>query len=108
METTPKPKFSQNFIAILCGGSGPRLWPLSTASNPKQFLPVLSPDSLLTQTINRALKIVPLDHIYIVTNRNYQQTIKIHLPVNFPSQNIILVTSEKKHSYGHALHQLNN
>jgi len=95
METTPKPNHTQNFIAILCGGSGPRLWPLSTASNPKQFLPVLSSDSLLTQTVNRALKIVPLDHIYIVTNHNYQQTIKIHLPTDFPSQNIILEPQKK-------------
>ncbi len=95
MEITPKPNHTQNFIAILCGGSGPRLWPLSKASNPKQFLPVLSPDSLLTQTVNRALKIVRLDHIYIVTNRKYQQTIKIHLPANFPPQNIIFEPQKK-------------
>jgi len=95
METTLKSKSSPNFIVILCGGSGPRLWPLSRTSNPKQFLNILSPDSLLSQTVNRALKIVPIDHIYIVTNRKYSQKIKKHTPANFPPQNIILEPQKK-------------
>ena len=38
---------------ILCGGSGSRLWPLSRASYPKQFLRLTGEDSLLQQTIKR-------------------------------------------------------
>ena len=39
---------------ILCGGSGTRLWPLSTSSLPKQFI-TIDGISLLQATINRIL-----------------------------------------------------
>ncbi len=39
---------------ILCGGAGTRLWPLSRKSYPKQFAPLLGPESLF-QTCARRL-----------------------------------------------------
>jgi mannose-1-phosphate guanylyltransferase/mannose-6-phosphate isomerase len=38
---------------ILAGGAGTRLWPLSTASRPKHFLPLVGNDSLFEQTLKR-------------------------------------------------------
>ncbi len=38
---------------ILCGGSGTRLWPLSRQSFPKQFVPLIDNESLLTLTLKR-------------------------------------------------------
>lgn len=38
---------------ILSGGSGTRLWPLSTPELPKQFVPLLSDDSLFAKTVKR-------------------------------------------------------
>ena len=38
---------------ILAGGSGTRLWPLSRADNPKQFLALSGEQSLLQSTISR-------------------------------------------------------
>lgn len=38
---------------ILSGGSGTRLWPLSTPDRPKQFLPLTGTDTLFQQTLNR-------------------------------------------------------
>ncbi|NCY07620.1 MAG: hypothetical protein EBX30_10565, partial [Betaproteobacteria bacterium] len=35
---------------ILCGGSGTRLWPLSRQQFPKQFVPLINGESLLTLT----------------------------------------------------------
>lgn len=38
---------------ILCGGVGSRLWPLSTALHPKQFLPLIAPEPMLAVTAHR-------------------------------------------------------
>jgi len=39
---------------ILSGGSGTRLWPVSTSSTPKQFQPLTGKDSMFLQTLDRA------------------------------------------------------
>ena len=64
---------------ILCGGSGTRLWPLSRAGFPKQFL-VLSGDgsskSLFQQAIKRVNAIanprIQLGSTFIVTNEDHR------------------------------------
>ena len=38
---------------VLCGGSGTRLWPLSRAMRPKQFISLLGPRSLFQMTLER-------------------------------------------------------
>ena len=38
---------------ILAGGSGTRLWPLSRAGHPKQFLALHSDRTMLQQTVAR-------------------------------------------------------
>lgn len=43
---------------IMCGGSGTRLWPLSRAQFPKQFLPLINDTSLLQDTLAR----LPIKH----------------------------------------------
>jgi mannose-1-phosphate guanylyltransferase/mannose-6-phosphate isomerase len=45
--------FTQIHPVILSGGSGTRLWPLSRASLPKQFLPLISEKTLFQETILR-------------------------------------------------------
>jgi mannose-1-phosphate guanylyltransferase/mannose-1-phosphate guanylyltransferase/mannose-6-phosphate isomerase len=40
---------------ILSGGSGTRLWPLSTPERPKQFLPLTGEASLFRQTLDRVM-----------------------------------------------------
>jgi len=41
------------FPTIMCGGSGTRLWPLSRAMYPKQFLALTSEQSMLQETLQR-------------------------------------------------------
>ncbi len=38
---------------VLCGGTGTRLWPLSRALYPKQFLPLAADETMLQQTLRR-------------------------------------------------------
>jgi len=54
---------------IMSGGSGSRLWPLSRALHPKQFLPLVSENTLLQETINR-LDDTCLDPIIICNNEH--------------------------------------
>ncbi|MEI8067857.1 MAG: mannose-1-phosphate guanylyltransferase [Candidatus Shapirobacteria bacterium] len=85
MEKTPKQK---HCILILCGGTGPRLWPLSRANNPKQFLSLFGKESLLEETVKRALKITSKDNIFIISNKNYFNKIA-KICKNIPKKNII-------------------
>ena len=38
---------------IMAGGSGTRLWPLSRAAHPKQFLKLYGDRTMLQQTVER-------------------------------------------------------
>ncbi len=46
-------KVSMLYPVILSGGSGTRLWPLSRAALPKQFLPLVSENTLFQETLLR-------------------------------------------------------
>jgi len=86
-----------HLLVILCGGTGPRLWPLSTTSNPKQFLSILSDKSLLEQTLNRLLHIAPQENIYVVTSNRNINHLK-NIASNFISPNHIIVEPDKKNT----------
>lgn len=55
---------------IMSGGSGSRLWPLSRAMHPKQFLPLLSQNTLLQETINRLDNVNCLNPLIICNNEH--------------------------------------
>jgi mannose-1-phosphate guanylyltransferase/mannose-6-phosphate isomerase len=55
---------------ILCGGSGTRLWPLSRAGFPKQFLCLTGTDSLFQQAVARLGKLGAAP--YIVSNEEHR------------------------------------
>jgi len=80
---------SNKYIAIMAGGIGSRFWPSSTAERPKQFLDILGiGKSLIRMTFERSLKLVPADHVFVVTNKKYKQLVKQHLP-ELPERNIL-------------------
>ena len=57
---------------ILCGGAGTRLWPLSEPQNPKQFLPLVSENSLLQDTMERLQRLpVPVAPPLVVCNQEH-------------------------------------
>lgn len=63
---------------ILCGGSGTRLWPISTNKLPKQFIKIFENESLFEKTIKRNKS----DSFTIIANSNHQDLVKNSLPDN--------------------------
>lgn len=84
-----------HYIVILCGGTGPRLWPLSRAYHPKQFLSLFGKKSLLEQTINRAQNIVPSKKIFIISNYRYQSKLEQYISKKIPRENLIYEPAKK-------------
>ncbi|MCB1754089.1 MAG: mannose-1-phosphate guanylyltransferase/mannose-6-phosphate isomerase [Gammaproteobacteria bacterium] len=56
---------------VLCGGSGTRLWPLSRKSYPKQFLSLVSNQSLFQDTLKRAAAVTSQKPL-VITNNEYR------------------------------------
>lgn len=74
---------------ILAGGSGTRLWPLSTKSLPKQFSKLLGNETMLQMTLSRLQGIPDLAPPIIITNKNHQHLVEEQL-INFKDKQIIL------------------
>jgi mannose-1-phosphate guanylyltransferase len=65
---------------ILAGGSGTRLWPLSTPQFPKQFLPLPSGKSMIQETLARVESLITPERSWVVTGRNMAELAHEHLP----------------------------
>jgi mannose-1-phosphate guanylyltransferase/mannose-6-phosphate isomerase len=57
---------------ILCGGSGTRLWPLSRSHLPKQFLPLVTTNTMLQETLLRLKGLDDLDAPIAVANEEHR------------------------------------
>lgn len=65
----------------MAGGIGSRFWPQSRVKQPKQFVDFFGMGkSLLRQTYERFLKVVPADNIIISTNLDYSDMVREQLP----------------------------
>lgn len=65
---------------ILAGGSGTRLWPLSTPTYPKQFLPLPSGKSMIQETLERVAPLVTPRQTWVVTGHKMANLVEEHLP----------------------------
>jgi mannose-1-phosphate guanylyltransferase/mannose-6-phosphate isomerase len=72
---------------LLAGGAGTRLWPLSSARRPKQFLPLLSEKSLLAETYERVLPLT--EEIFVATTENHADLVFSQLK-SLPADRIVL------------------
>jgi len=67
------------YAVILAGGIGSRFWPLSRSTTPKQLLSVVCDESLLQATIKRLNPLIPLKKVFVVTNEEQAELIRLHL-----------------------------
>ncbi len=64
---------------ILSGGSGTRLWPLSTAERPKQFLPLTADDTMFQLTVARTGDPVRFAPPIVVANGRHADMVESQL-----------------------------
>ncbi len=77
------------YVVIMAGGVGSRFWPASRDEMPKQFLDILGVGkSLLQLTCERFRRLVPVDHIMVVTHARYRDLVSAQLP-DLPGANIL-------------------
>jgi len=77
------------FAVIMAGGIGSRLWPRSRCTAPKQFLDLLSSQTMLQQTVDRIEPLIALARILVVAGRDYEPGVRDQLP-GFPASNFLV------------------
>lgn len=81
-------------ITILAGGVGSRLWPKSRLKTPKQLLALMGERSMLQQTMDRVLPLVPPERIYVLTGPDHAAAVAAQLP-ELSSENIFVEPSPR-------------
>ena len=83
-----------DYVFILAGGSGTRLWPASLKQRPKQFIKLVKGESLFQQSLKRAAAVKPASGIIVIALREQYDLIKddiencaeINVPVSILSE----------------------
>jgi len=81
--------FPDTYFVIMAGGKGERFWPLSTQFVPKPFVSLTGRKTLIELTVDRARRIVPLEHIFVVLGGEHLPIAKKCLP-RLPGENFII------------------
>ena len=76
------------YAVIMAGGVGSRFWPSSRRAHPKQFLDVFGEASMIQNTFARLQPLVEPDHVFVVTNTDYAEKTREHLPA-IPHANVL-------------------
>jgi mannose-1-phosphate guanylyltransferase len=81
--------FDNYFAVIMAGGSGTRLWPLSTKDHPKQSLKIAGNRSLFQHSVDRLLDLFPHERILVVTVKDQVPLLKLDCP-EIPFENYLI------------------
>ena len=76
------------YAVIIAGGSGERLWPLSTPERPKQFVTLFGGKPLIRHAMDRLEGLVEPSNVLVVTARSLVAQTKKALP-KLPAKNIL-------------------
>lgn len=80
---------------ILASGKGTRLAPLSTPSRPKQYLSLVTNETLVEDTVNRVRNFIEPNNIFVVTNIDHKD-LALSIFKDLPQENIILEPQMKE------------
>lgn len=76
-------------VVIIAGGSGTRLWPLSTHSYPKHLLRLTNENSLLQNTFERVSKLTDPEKVFVVSEASHSHHVVEQLS-GVPEENILI------------------
>ncbi len=79
---------SKRFVVIMAGGRGERFWPQSRLRRPKHLLPIVGDKPMLTQTVERLEGLVPVENVFIITNREQRDAVISVCPM-LPAENVV-------------------
>ena len=91
-------------IIINAGGSGTRLWPLSTSRFPKQFVNLIDDENFVQKTFQRLVQGFETNQIWLSTNLKFAELALNSLPLDFEKQHLLL-ESEKRDTFASILAQ---
>ena len=74
---------------IMAGGRGTRFWPRSRESKPKHLLDIISPKTIIQETVDRIKPLIKPNNILIVTGKKHARELMRQLP-EIPSENILI------------------
>lgn len=86
---------ANHFAIIMSGGKGTRLWPKSTESQPKQYIPLINNKSLLRLTSER-LGFIPEENVWVVTTED--QKLDVMREVEYIHENQITLEPEGRNT----------
>jgi mannose-1-phosphate guanylyltransferase len=81
-------------VVIIAGGSGTRLWPLSTHNYPKHLLRLTNERSLLQNTYARVQKLAGPDQVFVISEASHSHHVIEQLP-EVPKENILAEPSRR-------------
>lgn len=84
-----KDNYSKRYALILAGGKGTRLWPISTANKPKQYLNLYSDNIMINETIKRIETVFEYDNIFVITSIEQKELAERYIDYKIPRENII-------------------
>lgn len=76
-------------VVLIAGGSGTRLWPLSTSEYPKHLLALTNERSLLQNTFDRVSELTSLDKILVISEKSHIDHVYHQLP-ELSKENILV------------------
>ncbi len=71
---------AETYVVILAGGRGTRFWPRSRTRTPKQLLNIVGRQTMLEQTFDRLVPLIPPSHVWVVTNTEQAASVRRQLP----------------------------
>lgn len=77
------------YAAIMAGGGGTRLWPLSRRSRPKQSLSLFGTNTLFQVAVDRVRPLIPLERIFVMTGQDQVELLRSQYP-ELPASNFLI------------------